>query len=268
MKKSLLMLSLAAAAALAAPAANAALVQSFDFSGPITTGPVQASGVWYTDRYAPAGFSTSGGQLVQTISSNDSASQRPAAYSSSFYNTQGRKYDLDPGVTGVSVDLFVASSWATSGQRMAGLWGTAVDAANSLSSYPIIEFSAVGGAHFQGWDDVNGWVNYGISGTFAYDQMHTLAFVLDGSNWDYMLDGTMLGQVSALGSVAVGNVILQGYNNYNADVSQASYDIHWDNLVASNSVPEPASLALALPALIGVGLIRRRRNTAPLTFPA
>ena len=241
--------------------ATAATVQSFDFTGAVTTGPTQAANTWYVDRYAPAGFATSGGELVQTISAADSASNRPAAYNSSFYDTQGRKYDLNPGVTGLSIDLFVPLSWATTGQRMAGLWGTAFDASDVLTSYPIIEFASDGaGARFQGWNDLAGWESYALPVGFQYDTFHTIGFELNGSSWEYVLDGNVLGQVSALGSTYLGNVILQGYNKFSAQQTAGSYDIRWDNLVASNGVPEPDTLALALGAL-GIGGFATRRKT-------
>jgi hypothetical protein len=70
--------------------------QTFDFNTPVVTGATQAPGVWYTDRYAPAGFSSpdffdGDNRLLHSISAADSATNRPGAFSSAFYNTQGRK---------------------------------------------------------------------------------------------------------------------------------------------------------------------------------
>src|ERR1700712_509629 len=103
--------------------------QNFTFDSPVSTSSSQAAGSWYTDRYAPSGFTAPvsfGGdnRLQETISSADGANSRPGSFTSSFYNTQGRKYDLDAGVTSMSIDLYVDSSWASTGRRMAGFWGT------------------------------------------------------------------------------------------------------------------------------------------------
>ncbi len=246
-------------------AASASTVIIEDFNAPITIGATQAPDTWYTDRYAPAGFQASGGQLVQTISAADSATNRPGAFSSSFYNTQGRKLDMAPGVTEVSIELFVNSQWATTGQRMAGFWGTGTDNANTIMSYPILEFASDGpGAHFQGWDGA-GWVNLGLGGVFAYDTMHTLGIRLNGALWDYLLDGNVLGSVNAAGSTQIGNVILQGYNNYGPNTTAGSYDIRWDNLGANgaNAVASPGTLALALPILL-LSFFRRRQTASPV----
>ena len=66
--------------------------QTFTFGTPVTTGNSQAAGTWYTDRYAPAGFTApvsfmGGNRLKQTILSADSVNNRPGAYPSAFYNT-------------------------------------------------------------------------------------------------------------------------------------------------------------------------------------
>ena len=243
---------------------------TFSFDTPVTTGPTQAPDTWYTDRYAPAGFTTSGGQLIQTVSAVDSASNRPPAFSSTFYDTQGRKLDTGPEVVAVSIDLYVNGSWATLNQRVAGLWGTAFDDTSNLTSYPIIEFSSEGGvAHFQGWDD-GAWDVYSLPSGFVYDTMHEIGIILNGTNWDYTLDGIVLGSVAALGSTHIENVMLQGYNKWGPnDERTASRDIAWDNLtITSNGVPEPASLAMVLGAMVLILLSRRKQKPQQQGLPA
>ncbi len=120
MKKIILGLAVATIGAVMSAGVSAAPVNLGD---PLSA--TQALNTWYTDRYAPNSFSYDGmtGVLTERISVNDRASVRPGAYSSSFYNTQGRKHDLDAGVTSMSIELFVDSNWVTNpgAQRVAGL---------------------------------------------------------------------------------------------------------------------------------------------------
>ena len=73
-----------------------------DFASAVNLCATQASGCWYTDRYAPGVFATAsfgGGSVLQHgVRVADSAANRPSGYSSAFYNTQGRK--LDTNLTG------------------------------------------------------------------------------------------------------------------------------------------------------------------------
>lgn len=237
--------------------------QSFNFSTSVVTGASQAPGVWYTDRYAPAGFSSPvsfGGddRLQQVISDADGASSRPGAFSSSFYNTQGRKYDLEAATVKMSIDLFVPASWQSTGNRMAGFWGTAVDAVNAVSAYPILEFTSdSANPRFRGYD--NGvWIDMGLPSGFAYDSWQTLEITKLPSGeikygvGDLTATTTML---APFGSVEIENVILQGHNTQNG----VNYNIYWDNL-STSVVPEPASAALAGAAALGLFVVRRRRK--------
>lgn len=235
--------------------------QTFDFNTPVVTGATQAPGVWYTDRYAPAGFSSpdffdGDNRLLQSISAADSADSRPPAYSSAFYNTQGRKYDLEAATVKMSIDLYIPAAWATTGARMAGFWGTAVDAVNAVTAYPIVEFTSDAGTpRFRAWD--NGvWADMGLPTGFAYDAWQTLGIEsLPSGEFKYTVgDLTMTAGVGDIGSVEIDNVILQGHNSQ----AGVTYDIHWDNL-STSVVPEPASAALAGAAALGLFMVRRRR---------
>ena len=248
-----------------APAVSQAVLQeTFTFDDPVVTGSSQAPGVWYTDRYAPAGFTSPvafGGdnRLQQSISAADGANSRPSGYSSSFYNTQGRKYDVLPGSYALSIDLYIPSDWATTGRRMAGIWGTAVDASDTISAFPIVEFTSDGtGARFQGWDSSGGsWMSLGLPTGFAYDAWYTLNIDLVGTNFEYSV-GDAMGTVPALGSTQIDNTILQGHNTTDG----VSYDIYWDNLTVT-AVPEASSfLAVGLAALGTCGVWRFRNRKA------
>jgi len=236
--------------------------QIFDFSTPVVTGASQAPGVWYTDRYAPAGFSSPvsfGGddRLEQSISTADGASSRPGAFSSSFYNTQGRKYDLEAATVKMSIELFVPAPWQSTGSRMAGFWGTAVDGTNAVSAYPIVEFTSEGTPRFRGFEGDGSWIDLGLPTGFAYDTWQTLTIEKLGSGEFKYSVGDVSANTALMGaaSVEIDNVILQGHNTQ----AGVNYNIYWDNLKTS-VIPEPASAALAGVAALGLFAVRRRRK--------
>ena len=159
-------------------AAFAAPVDKFDTS-PILS-PTKMAGAWYTDRYAPAAFEKAtfdgGNRLHLAISSADSAANRPAAYAGSFYNTQGRKFDLNNS-TFVQADLFVGPDWETNARR-SDLWATAVDSGGAVTGYPTIGFS--NGTGFEVFDPATGVLaNIGFPTGFAYGRWYTLRVELD-----------------------------------------------------------------------------------------
>jgi len=207
-----------------------------DFSQAITLSVAQQADAWYVDRFAPAGFmsnvSFEGGQrLLHTISANDGASNRPMNFATSFYDTQGRKFDLPSGTQSIEIDLYVPSDWETTGRRMAGLWGTAVNAAQEIAAFPIIEFTSDGDARFRGWIDGD-WIDIGLPPDFTYDAFYTLSStLLESGEFLYTISGSggSIGAITnvyaANGIIEIANVILQGHNT-NAGVN---YDIYWDN---------------------------------------
>lgn len=238
--------------------------QVFDFSTPVVTAASQAPGVWYTDRYAPAGFTSPvsfGGddRLEQIISDADGASSRPGAFSSSFYNTQGRKYDLEAATVKMSIDLYVPAAWQSTGKRMAGFWGTAVDGVNAVSAFPIVEFTSEGTPRFRGFEGDGSWIDLGLPTGFAYDAWQTLTIEKLGSGEFKYSVGDLSANTALMGpdSVEIDNVILQGHNTQNG----VNYNILWDNL-ATSVVPEPASAALAGAAALGLFVVRRRQRNA------
>ncbi|WP_182866714.1 PEP-CTERM sorting domain-containing protein [Stieleria mannarensis] len=233
-----------------------------DFDSAVTTAATQTPGAWYTDRYAPNQFQspeTGGGRsgtLLQGISIADSAANRPSSFSSGFYNTQGRKFDLGSGTTGLSIEMYIDSTWEGLNQdRLAGLWATGVDASNSISAYPIIEFTNAGSGDFQIWDGAGFQSVGGFSG---YGQWYEIGFDLVGSDFIYTVNGIDVFTDNTVGGTTeFSNVILQGYNAGN------DYNIHWDNLQSNlQAVPEPASFILfGVNACCGLLTVRRRRRT-------
>jgi len=254
------------AMALGTAAVNAsASINSQDFTSDVTRTESQTPGAWYVDRFAPSGFE--GGvlfdgdeRLKHSIAAADGSDNRSPSFSSGFYDTQGRKYDI-AGATGMSIDLYVPAAWATTGRRMAGFWGTAFDAGASVSGYPIIEFTSTDNDPRFRWysqdtdqDDQNGlspgWIDMGLPTGFVYDAWYTLNIELSGGAWVGTIGDLTINDVATLGSAEIGNVILQGHNTSTG----VDYDIYWDNFKA---IPEPASLALL--GIGGLAVLRRRR---------
>ncbi len=202
-------------------------------------------GAWYPDRYRPASFTSAvlGSDNVLKISidgTNDAAAARPSGYGSSFYNTQGRKFNqCGTCVTVLKGDLWLPSSWATS-LRRTDMWATAFDNSNSVSGYPIIGFRNVDGSTpgIYYWDFDLGFVNSGV--TLSYDAWYNLEFRIAGSNLEYLVNNSVVATVNAYGSTYFGNIIMQAYNfNDNslpiANRSTDSYDAYWDNLVTTGT---------------------------------
>ncbi|MBK9660294.1 MAG: hypothetical protein IPO68_10450 [Chitinophagaceae bacterium] len=213
-----------------------------DFSSAVALSPTQAPNVWYTDRYAPNGFAISndlgGSTLKHSINAAD-GQPGTALPIIGFYNTQGRKYDLEANSASLKIKLYVPASWASSGRRMAGLWGTAFDNTNNVSGYPIIEFSAnsegTGVPRFRCYETGSGaWVDLGLPAGFVYDSWVEMSIKLrsDGE-FQYKVGNLVYTTTtgSGDGSVKIANVILQGYNL----TTGVTYDIYWDDL-ASNTV--------------------------------
>jgi hypothetical protein len=217
------------------------------FDAPLTLGATAAPGVWYTDRYAPSGFATAsfdgGNRLRHSISASDGANSRPSAYSSAFYNTQGRSFDFGTATDAVEVKLFIPSNWATSGKRMAGLWGVAVNASSEVKGYPIVEFTSDGGnARFRAYDNGT-YVNMGLPAGFVYNSWVTLK-IKKLPNGEFQLSVGELNYVTknlaVYANVRLKSAILQGHN-YDPTLGSidngpgVTYDIYWDNFTYNDT---------------------------------
>jgi hypothetical protein len=117
---------------------------------------------------------------------------------------------------------------------MAGFWGTAFDATNQVSAYPIIEFvSDLGNPRFRAYD--NGvWVDMGLPSGFSYNSYVKLEMELLPSGEISLKAGDLqytTVNLAAYGSTRIANVILQGHNSS----SGVSYDIYWDNFYFNNN---------------------------------
>ena len=201
-------------------------------------------------------------RLALTLSSADGAAGRPSPFSSSFYNTQGRKLDVD-GAIYASIDMFIDSSFLSDPNRVAGLWGTGVDGADSATAYPIIEFA--NGA-FQIWNGSD-FDAVGLPTSFVADTFVNPAFALNTAtnSFDYFLnDKLVFTDTDADGAVSLTNLIIQGYNTDRG----IDRTIYFDNLMASSDIPSaapvpvPAALPLLGSLLAAFGVISWRNRGA------
>lgn len=224
-------------------AAFAATPQTFD-TDPVLSN-VQAPGTWYTDRFAPGAFESEpfdgDNRLLHGIRTAQAAANRPPAYASSFYNTQGRKYDTNatgPEQT-FTIDVYVGSDCETE-DRSFGLWATGFNAANVVSAYPIIQYRHKGNspiwgtgtadAGFYGWSYVSPGGYPFFMPVTEFDRWYTLSFTLTvGVGVDYYVDGVHLGFIADVNTVSLGNVILNAYN-----YGDENYDVYWDNFVVGD----------------------------------
>jgi hypothetical protein len=226
-----------------------------NFATPVVTADnsTAAPGVWYIDRFAPGAFSSpeiapdgTGNTLEESIYA--SGYQAP----DSFYNTQGRGYQLIANTYSTSILLYVPSTWQTENARMAGFWAVTSDATGNVGDYPIIEFQGPitsdlqgsgyypngGVAGFYGWNNVTSAFEYiGLPQGFTYNSWVKLTITMvPGVGFEYSVnDPSSRRGVSAsspaddLTDVALASVILEGYNY------DTNYNIFWNKFTMSSS---------------------------------
>ena len=219
---------------------------------------------WTVDRYDPAGFSNVGpfqnrsDVLGIAIDSSGSVANRAPAFASSFYNTQGRGFDLVGGAgSTLTADLYIPASWgdAVNGSRRTDMWAV-MSNGTSVTSYPIIGFTNYGGApRFRLWDAdaPGGWVD--LVNTVSYDDWNTLQIAFTGDSFVYSVNWAVAYTDNTVnGSTDMDRVLMQAFNFGDPAISGAvvnDYTAHW-------SVPEPASVILLLTGLLGMNAVRKR----------
>lgn len=229
---------------------------------------------WVVDRYAPAQFANVGTYMGRAdalaigISTADAYNNRPAAYQSSFYNTQGMQYAVSGGAgSTVSSGLYIDAAWrdGSVGNVRTDMWGVAVDALAAVSAYPIIGFTNYdGAARYRVWDTDGMWVDLATAVNFGGWTDFSIAFT--GISFDYFIDDILVYSDTGIdGSVGLSGVIMQAYN-FGGDPALVGavggdYTVRWASAAAAIDVPEPASLALVGLALAGAAAARRRRQT-------
>lgn len=222
---------------------------------------------WVVDRYAPASFSDVGTYegradvLGIGISSAGAFNNRPAAYQSTFYDTQGEQYALTGAGAGssISADLYIPDSWDSSanGDVRTDMWGVMGDG-TKVTGYPIIGFTNYGGApRYRVWDDTNGvWID--LPAPVTYDAWTAFTILFTGSAYVYYIDGAPVFTDNDVdGSTQFNAIIMQAYN-FGGDPSisgtdPVDYTAYW-----SNAVPEPSSVLMLGTVLLALaGGLRR-----------
>jgi hypothetical protein len=217
-------------------------LDKFD-SNPVLSA-TQAPGTWYPDRYIPAAFEKAsfggGNRLHVAISTADAFASRPGGYQFTFYNTQGRKFDIYNGDnTAITADLYIPADWQTL-HRRADVWATGFDALDVVSAYPIIGFANTTGSNptFRAYNSNDGtWHN--ISMSITYGQWYTLKIHLLSNQINYYINGAFVWSYipDPPATTTLANIIVQAYNfgdptlppeNYALE----SYDVYWDNIGA------------------------------------
>jgi len=230
-----------------------------------TTDPGPSAAAWFTDRYAPNAFANAGqllgrgNVLLLGLAAADGQSSRPSAFSSSFYNTQGRKILVGAPTAGASWigSLYIPSSWSApsavdgSLSRRSDLWATVSPttggdtcAGSACNQFPIIGFTNskfpdqdndVGGTpRYRVFDGDNGGWNDLPGVAVDYDAWTDFCVTFTGSTFEFRIGDKLVYTQTNLtqgdttfGPVTnVNNVMVQAYNfGY-------TYDVNWSHLAA------------------------------------
>ncbi|HJT42101.1 MAG TPA: hypothetical protein VJ750_01235 [Rhizomicrobium sp.] len=246
-----------------------------------------APGGWSVDRYPSGVFQDTGAIAgranVIEIGINHAGDllNRPAAYQSDFYNTQGMTIPT-PGGAGdsLSAGLYVASSWLNSGGGYirSDLWAFMNDptASPDPHQYGIIGFTNYGGAaRFRVWDadTSGGWVDLGTS--ILSDAWNDFSISLNGAGTalDYYINNSLVytdGTISGVTGFDKG--ALQAYNFNSPSLgltSNPDYTAYWSNkpitTMPVDDAPTLPVIAAGLVGLLGFAFMRRRREDSGLT---
>ena len=226
-----------------------------------TTYPIGVTaGTWQVDRYAPATFANGGtvagraDALNLGLDAADSLANRPGAYSSTFYNTQGRGMVLNlPNFSVVYGSLYVPAAWASSdgpaNNRRTDMWGQASPATggdtcvvSGCNFFPYIGFSNAsptdplntgGTGRFRIWDGTVGTID--LATPVPYDQWSDVCIAFSGSDFKSYINGALVytqtdmahNDVATLGPTThFSRLLMQAYN------FGASYTAQWSGLGA------------------------------------
>jgi len=187
---------------------------------------------WTKDRTIPSGgySSVSFGGRTEVLELNIDTTKQAASV---FYRTEGiQKTSHNQDV--VSADLYIDSTWIDTPVR-AGMWGVAATADNTITSYPIIEFTTQREDGTTGWRiwDVNQWKN--IDTNFTFDTWQNVSLVRKGGTIEYYIGSERVGKTPAYEADHFSSVI---FNSYNYGVGGTDYSVHWhagDEIITNKS---------------------------------
>ena len=188
------------------------------------------------------------------VAAADSLANRPGAYSSTFYNTQGRGMVLNlPNYAVVYGSLYVPAAWASSdgpaNNRRTDMWGQASPATggdtcvgSGCNFFPYIGFSNAsptdplntgGTGRYRVFDGTVGVIDLAVP--VQYDQWSDVCIAFSGSDFKSYINGALVytqtdmahNDVVALGPTThFSRLLMQAYN------FGASYTAQWSGLGA------------------------------------
>jgi len=249
-----------------------------------------STGNWVVDRYAPGVWTPGavnpnpggGTALHLGIRNADRFENRPPAFQSLFYSTQGRQRasNLTQGFE-VTGKLYIPASWAVPGNlRRSDLWARDTNPVEGSAKYLIVGFinsalaDEAGGiyhtntpnfvARFRAWDSSIGWIDLpGVP--VLLNQYNTFRMVDTGVSHQYYINGNLVHTNASYSDPAgfgMQTAYIEGRNfghPMNAgDLPDSSYDIYWKDVSASKS-PSKVTIQYTLP---GPTVI-----TSPHVFP-
>lgn len=194
---------------------------------------------WSADRAAPTG----GYQSIDGFAGRDDVLQMSLnkdlanMSGTGFYQTEGLKRSITPS-TSIKADLYVDSDWLTNGKTVrAGIWGVARNGSNTISAYPILEFTTDGHTGWRSYNTITGtWMNSAAG--YTTDGWNTLEVELDAAanEFKYYVNDAVVGTSALNGSVSIQEVIL---NSKNYGPAAQSYSAHWSNFAIGSYTPDP-----------------------------
>lgn len=186
-------------------------------------------GEWSVDRALPTGGHSIANFAGQANTLEMSLDKDLANMSGTgFYQTEGLKRTAAIGTTALKANLYVDSDWIDNGKTVrAGLWGTAQNAINAISPYPIVEFTTDGHTGWRSYNTITGvWNN--SAATYNVDAWNTIEIQLDSvaNQFTYLVNGAVIGSAQLNGSTSFKEVIL---NSKNYGSAAQSYSVRWSN---------------------------------------